>query len=135
VAKLFFWHTMATFEFALIPHGTICKLSQPTMTDYSFFPKKNYNFTFMFHHITFLIQKNYNFTIIFKQITFLTKKKKKKKNTFQNVLTNQTSSSVTTNGNFSGEYFLFLFFLNCHWSLVNVFEYITKGTDVTDREQ
>jgi hypothetical protein len=64
VAKLFFWHTMATFEFALIPHGTICKLSQPTMTDYSFFPKKNYNFTFMFHHITFLIQK---------------KKKKKKK--------------------------------------------------------
>jgi len=118
VAKLFFWHTMATFEFALIPHGTICKLSQPTMTDYSFFPKKNYNFTFMFHHITYLIQK-----------------KKKKKNTFQNVLTNQTSSSVTTNGNFSGEYFLFLFFLNCHWSLVNVFEYITKGTDVTDREQ
>jgi len=129
VAKLFFWHTMATFEFALIPHGTICKLSQPTMTDYSFFPKKNYNFTFMFHHITFLIQKKK------KKKNKIKNSVKKKKNTFQNVLTNQTSSSVTTNGNFSGEYFLFLFFLNCHWSLVNVFEYITKGTDVTDREQ
>jgi hypothetical protein len=27
------------------------------MTDYSFFPKKNYNFTFMFHNINFLIKK------------------------------------------------------------------------------